>query len=61
MSAEERTLARVSFPHRKLISVLRDQELLNDCIQYPDYLEWRKSVRSGESVAQPVSSRFSVQ
>ncbi len=29
-----------SFEHNKIIKIVQDQALLNDCILYQDYLKW---------------------
>ncbi len=39
-----------SFDRHKIIKILRNQELLNDCIQYNDYQEWFKQVTTSETI-----------
>ena len=29
-----------SFQHDKIIKIVKDQALMNDCILYPDYVSW---------------------
>lgn len=38
---QEKTIIRQTLGHGKIIKILRDNELLSDCIQYHDYLAWR--------------------
>ncbi len=39
-----------SFDRHKIIKIMRNQELLNDCIQYNDYQEWFKQVDMSETI-----------
>ena len=32
-----------SFEHEKIIKIIRDQALLNDCIMYQDYVFWLRN------------------
>jgi hypothetical protein len=34
-----------SFIGQKIIKILRENELLNDCVQYTDYLDWYQQNR----------------
>jgi len=50
-----------SVDSQKIIKILRDDELLNDCLQYDDYQEWyklryRAAMNQAES-AQPLQSK----
>lgn len=38
-----------SFHTNKIIKILRDKELLNDCVRYTDYLDWYTSTYSETS------------
>jgi hypothetical protein len=38
---EERVLIRKTLDETKIIKILRERELLNDCIQVSDYSEWK--------------------
>jgi hypothetical protein len=43
LSTEQKEIINVSFPKDKIIKILREDEVvLNDCIQYHEYLEWFK-------------------
>ena len=35
-----------SFQHDKIIKIVKDQALMNDCILYPDYLSWLSQQQS---------------
>ncbi len=37
---DQKQKIRNSFDNKKIIKILREKELLNDCIQYTDYNEW---------------------
>jgi hypothetical protein len=39
-----------SFDRHKIIKIMRNQELLNDCIQYHDYQEWSRQVDKSETI-----------
>lgn len=39
-----------SFDRHKIIKIMRNQELLNDCIQYNDYQEWSKEIDKSETI-----------
>ena len=45
-----------SFQHDKIIKIVRDQALLNDCILYPDYVSW---LSQQQSVMKPAPSTVS--
>ena len=40
LPGDEREKIWKSFQHDKIIKIVKDQALLNDCILYPDYLSW---------------------
>jgi hypothetical protein len=48
---EERASIHKTLDQTKIIKILRDKELLNDCIQVSDYQEWK-----GASTQQVISS-----
>jgi hypothetical protein len=37
---EQRQRIWKSFQHDKIIKIVKDQALMNDCILYPDYQHW---------------------
>ena len=39
-----------SFDRHKIIKILRNEELLNDCIQYRDYQDWYKHIAQSETI-----------
>ena len=39
-----------SFDRHKIIKILRNEELLNDCIQYRDYQDWYKHTGQSETI-----------
>lgn len=41
-----------SFEHNKIIKILQDQALLNDCILYQDYLKWHGEYQTVQATAQ---------
>jgi hypothetical protein len=49
----------VSFDQEKIIKILKDDTLLNDCILFSDYTEWLKSVFK-EEVSMPVTESINV-
>jgi adenosyl cobinamide kinase/adenosyl cobinamide phosphate guanylyltransferase len=49
----------VSFDQEKIIKILKDDTLLNDCVLFNDYTEWLKSVLK-EEVSMPVTESISV-
>jgi adenosyl cobinamide kinase/adenosyl cobinamide phosphate guanylyltransferase len=49
----------VSFDQEKIIKILKDDKLLNDCVLFNDYTEWLKSVLK-EEVSMPVTESISV-
>ncbi len=40
-----------SFQHDKIIKIVKDQALMNDCILYNDYLSWLKKNQPSVSTA----------
>jgi len=40
MPEEQQALVRTTFDRSKIIKILRDKELLSDCIQASDYQMW---------------------
>jgi hypothetical protein len=49
----------VSFDQEKIIKILKDDTLLNDCVLFNDYSEWLKSVFK-EEVSMPVTESINV-
>jgi hypothetical protein len=49
----------VSFDQEKIIKILKDDTLLNDCVLFSDYTEWLKSVFK-EEVSMPVTESINV-
>ena len=47
LATQEKNLIWQTLGHEKIIKILRDNELLNDCIQYNDYLAWQS--QNGEN------------
>jgi len=43
LDANEKTNIWQTIARDKIIKILRDNELLNDCIQYQDYVSWAKT------------------
>jgi hypothetical protein len=41
-----------SFEHNKIIKIVQDQALLNDCILYQDYITWHGEYQALPSSAQ---------
>ncbi len=39
---DQKSMIWNSFNTQKIIKILRDNELLNDCLQYADYQDWYK-------------------
>lgn len=52
---EERVLIRKTLDEAKIIKILREKELLTDCIQVSDYSEW-KGARKQELVDSAVTN-----
>jgi hypothetical protein len=49
MPVDERERIFKTISREKIIKILRDKELLNDCVQVTDYQEWlNNSVREAE-------------
>ncbi len=44
-----------SLRHDKIIKIVKNQSLLNDCILYQDYISWLGQQSSGFSTASPAS------
>lgn len=51
LDANEKMNIWQTIEREKIIKILRDNELLNDCIQYRDYVSWSEKNRAVESVA----------
>jgi hypothetical protein len=47
---EEKSLIWKTLGRDKIIKILRDNELLNDCIQYEDYIAWYKQNFSNKNL-----------
>lgn len=48
---EQKVLIWQSLDRSKIIKILRENTLLNDCIQYQDYLSWYRETIDGEQPA----------
>lgn len=44
LNTEEKSKIWQTLERDKIIKILRDKELLNDCIQYGDYILWRERI-----------------
>ncbi|NOS56687.1 MAG: hypothetical protein HOP37_10590 [Cyclobacteriaceae bacterium] len=56
---KQKRLFWVSFDQEKIIKILKDDTLLNDCVLFNDYSEWLKSVLK-EEVSMPVTESINV-
>ncbi len=56
---EQRLKINVTFSIYKIIKILRDKELLKDCIQYVDYQDWyTKTYSASERIVwKPIDKR----
>lgn len=55
MPKEEQSQVFQTLERDKIIKILRDRELLNDCIQLADYEHWAAHRVALKNAAQPVS------
>lgn len=46
LPADQKERIWQSFQHDKIIKIMKDQALLNDCILYNDYLSWLSQQQS---------------
>lgn len=62
LPADQREKIKTSLPKDKVIKILKDGSLIDDCIQYTDYLAWFEAHHQGvmitSSRTQPVSASF---
>ena len=49
-----------SFQHDKIIKIVKDQALLNDCILYNDYVSWLNQQQSAIPMSTPSISTSSM-
>jgi hypothetical protein len=49
LGSEEKTQIWQTIQRDKIIKILRDNELLNDCIQYEDYVSWHQQMRGQQN------------
>lgn len=59
---DQKEKIKTSLPRDKVIKILKDGSLIEDCIQYTDYLAWFEAHHQGvmitSSRTQPVSATF---
>ncbi len=62
LPADQKEKIRTSLPKDKLIKILKDSNLIEDCIQYTDYLAWFEAHHQGVMITntriQPASGAF---
>lgn len=62
LPADQKAKIKTSLPKDKVIKILRDGSLIEDCIQYIDYLAWFEAHHQGvmitSSRTQPASGAF---
>jgi hypothetical protein len=46
---DQKGLMLTSLPSDKIIKILKDNVLLNDCVQYSDYVQWMKEIQKQEA------------
>ena len=56
MPEEQQALILQTLDKTKIVKILREHELLNDCILTTDYMEWAAGARKVEKNAVEVSS-----
>jgi hypothetical protein len=49
LGSEEKNQIWQTIQRDKIIKILRDNELLNDCIQYEDYVSWHQQMRGQQN------------
>lgn len=59
---DQKEKIKTSLPKDKLIKILKDGSLIEDCIQYADYLAWFEAHHQGVMITpsrtQPASAAF---
>jgi hypothetical protein len=55
MPEEQQALIRQTLDKLKIVKILREQELLNDCVLMTDYEEWMAATKQPEKEAAVVS------
>ena len=50
---EQQEQVWASFEREKIIKIVRDQSLMNDCILYPDFAAWQSRVQAAASKNSP--------
>lgn len=56
MPKEDQEKIWTSFEHGKIIKIIKDNSLMNDCILYPDFAEWQGK-QSSPSKSSPQMTR----
>lgn len=54
---DQKSQIRATIDHSKIIKILRDKELLNDCVQVNDYALWMKENFNKRVVLTPTVKR----
>ena len=44
LPAEQRKIISTTINHKLIITILKETELLNDCLQYQHYLAWYENI-----------------
>jgi hypothetical protein len=47
-----------TFEHNKIIKIVKDKSLMNDCILYQDYVSWLSQQQSGQVDEKPASQPY---
>lgn len=51
LAEEQKKLFWQSFDQHKIIKILKNDSLLNDCVLVKDFLEWQSQLPAGKSTA----------
>ncbi|MCU0418542.1 MAG: hypothetical protein MUC38_02700 [Cyclobacteriaceae bacterium] len=54
LAKSEQELFWKTFEREKIIRILQDNELLNDCVQFKDYQDWRTQQQPTANASEPV-------
>ena len=55
MPKEQQALIHTTLEKSKIIKILREHELLNDCIQVADFQEWTAGIKKMASESSPAA------
>lgn len=62
LPADQKEKIKISLSQDKVIKILKDDNLIEDCIQYADYLAWFEAHHQGAMITptrtQPTSAAF---